>query len=154
MKNRCSALWAAPLLALSVSVDAVELRGFRGFAWGTDVDSLGEARQVSADAQMQCHRREHENLIYGDSPLREVRYCFHDARLFLVVVESKVDAAKLVAEFQDTYGPPTRRAASTALWGDASSRARVEISGAPASMRIWSNAHMPRSARTGTAATR
>jgi hypothetical protein len=126
---------------------AVDLRGFRGFAWGSDVDSLGDARQVSSEGGVQCYRRESENLLYGDSALREVRYCFHEARLFLVVVDSKVDSATLAAEFHGTYGPPVQHTARKATWGDAGSRARVEISGTPASMRIWSNEYTPRSAR-------
>ena len=132
--------------ALSTPAGAVDLRGFRGFAWGTDVDSLGAAQQVSSEPGVQCYRRERENLLYGDSPLRSVRYCFHDDRFFLVILDSTVDGATLAAEFQSTYGPPADQTAAHAVWGDASSRARVEIAGAPASMRIWSNEYAPRSA--------
>jgi len=136
---------------LSMPAGAVELRGFRGFAWGTDVDSLGAAQQVSSEAGVRCYRRERENLLYGDSPLREVRYCFHDDRFFLVIVDSKVDAATLAAEFKGTYGPPADQTPARAVWGDASSRTRIEIGGAPASMRIWSNEYAPRSARVDVA---
>jgi hypothetical protein len=141
------ALLAVLLACASMGAGAVELRGFRGFAWGSDVDSLGDARQVSSEGGVQCYRRERENLFYGDSALREVRYCFHEGRLFLVVVDSNADSATLAAEFQSTYGPPAQRMAHKATWGDSGSRARVEISGVPASMRIWSNEYTPRSAR-------
>lgn len=138
---RLAALAAA---AFAAHAGAVELRGFRGFAWGTDADSLGEVQRVSSDAGVVCYRREHENLIYGDSPLRDVRWCFHDDHLFMVIVDSQVDGPALAAEFQSSYGPPSLRAPSKSMWGDATTRARVEIAGTPASMRIWSNEYAPR----------
>jgi hypothetical protein len=141
-RSLCLGLLAAAAAAMPAG--AVELRGFRGFAWGVDADSLGEAQQVSSDAGVQCYRRERENLLYGDSPIREVRYCFHDDRLFLVIVDSQVDEATLAAEFQVTYGPPSLRAKALSVWGDASTAVRVEIDGAPAAMRIWSNEYAPR----------
>ena len=141
--------WFLRLAALAAAVlaahaGAVEMRGFRGFAWGADADSLGVSQRVASEAGMQCYRRDHENLLYGDSPLRDVRYCFHDDRLFLVIVESQVDEATLTNEFQLSYGPPSQRAPAKSVWGDATSRTRVEIDGAPASMRIWSNEYAPR----------
>jgi hypothetical protein len=144
----CLVSWSLRLAVLvaaaaAMPAGAVELRGFRGFAWGADADTLGEAQRVSSEGGVQCYRRERENLLYGDNPIREVRYCFHDDRLFLVVVDSEVDASALAAEFESTYGPPTQRAKAWSAWGDATTPVRVEIAGAPASMRIWSNEHAP-----------
>src|ERR1043166_5809024 len=108
-------LAVAALATAAWSAGAIELRGFRGFAWGADVDSLGEAQQVSSDGGVQCYRRMNENLLYGDSPIREVRYCFHDDRLFLVVIDSQVDEPALTAEVQSTYGPPAVHAPAKAV---------------------------------------
>ncbi|WP_280153599.1 hypothetical protein [Piscinibacter sp. XHJ-5] len=139
------ARWAA-LAALgfaSVSVGAVELRGFRGVPWGAGVESLGDSHLVSAQGEVRCYRRERENLLYGDAPLREVRFCFHADRLVMVVVDAQVGPQALRGEFESSYGPPRVSSVSTALWGDSSTRARVEIdapaANAPASMRMYSN---------------
>lgn len=139
------AAWAAgTVLALaSLAAGAVELRGFRGVAWGAGVASLGDAEPASAEDGLRCFRRERENLLYGDVPLSEVRFCFRDDRLVMVVLDAQVDPRTLRAEFQNTYGPPRASSASSARWGDASTRARVEIvapaSGARASMRMVAN---------------
>lgn len=151
--NACTATlarWAVTVAVglASVSAGAVELRGFRGVPWGSDVQSLGAAELVASGGEVQCYRRERENLLYGDSPINEVRFCFHRNHLFMVVIDSKVDQNALLAEFQGTYGPPNVRVPARAAWGDASTRARVEIVapavGAPASLRMVSNEFEPR----------
>jgi hypothetical protein len=133
----------ATLTLASMAAGAVELRGFRGVPWGADAASLGASELVSTTGEMRCYQRERENLLYGEAPLRAVRFCFHDDRLVMVELEAQVDQPALRSEFQSTYGPPRLSSASTALWGDPSTRARVEIVapsvGAPASMRMYSN---------------
>ena len=138
----------AALVVSSLSVNAVELRGFRGIPWGADVDSLGAAVQVSSRDGVQCYKRERENLVYGEAPITEVRFCFHEERLFMVIIDSQLDQKALLAEFQGTYGPPDIRVPTRISWGDYTTRARVEImappAGKPASMRIYSNDFGPR----------
>src|SRR5204863_3239528 len=130
----------ATLALSSWSVGAVELRGFRGIPWGAEADSLGEAVQVSSRDGVQCFRRAQENLLYGDAPITDVRFCFHEDHLFLVVIDSELDQKALLAEFEGTYGPPDVRVPTLIAWGDRSTRARVEIvapaTGKPASMRM------------------
>src|SRR5438105_11247962 len=126
--NACFRFAALTTLVLScLSAEAVELRGFRGIPWGADADSLGDAVQVSSRDGVQCWRRERENLMYGEAPISEVRYCFHGDRLFMVVIDSQLDQKALLAEFQSTYGPPDVRVPTRISWGDHTTRARVEI---------------------------
>ena len=138
----------AVLVAASACAGALELRGFRGVAWGADVQSLGAAQQVSSGDGVQCFQRERENLLYGDAPIRQVRFCFRDDRLFLVIVDAEVGRQALVAEFASSYGAPDEESATRSTWGDGTTRARAEIvgpaSGAAASMRIYSGVYEPR----------
>lgn len=136
------ALWSS-----SQVVQAVELRGFRGVLWGDDVSRLGPAERVQAGGELSCYRRERENLLFGDSPLAEVRYCFHRGRLFMVLLEANVDLATLRAEFESSYGPPDAGSPTRVLWGSKTSATRVELVpavGQRASMRIYSSEYEPR----------
>jgi len=117
----------------SLAANALELRGFRGIAWGDGADNLGPAAVVDhANGDVVCYKRERENLLFGDSPLHQVRYCFHQDRLFMVTLDSAVGLEAMVAELQRTYGPPTARLHNTASWGRASSSARAELVSLPA----------------------
>ncbi|HEX6703154.1 MAG TPA: hypothetical protein VF169_00230 [Albitalea sp.] len=148
MKLRSASLAAVVAWGLSaMTANAVELRGFRGVPWGAAPDSLGAAAVVAERGEVRCYRRERENLLYGDSPIREVRFCFHRNHLFGVEIDSEVDQRTLRAEFQSSYGPPAFSVPSRASWGDQSTRARVEIvappTGSPASLHIFSNEFEP-----------
>ena len=143
------AVLAAASLASAAS-QAVELRGFRGVPWGAGVDSLGASQLAYSDGEVSCYRRERENMLYGDSPVKEIRFCFHEGHLFMVALDADVDLDTLVREFVATYGAPDWRVPAKTTWGDRSTRARVEMV-APAqggaSMLMYSNEFEPR-ART------
>jgi hypothetical protein len=116
----------------SLAPNALELRGFRGIAWGDGADNLGPAAVDHANGDVVCYKRERENLLFGDGPLHQVRYCFHQDRLFMVTLDSAVGLEAMVAELQRTYGPPTARLHNIASWGSASSSARAELVSLPA----------------------
>jgi len=146
-------LLAAGALA-SAAAGAVELRGFRGVPWGAGADSLGVSQLAYTQGEVSCYRRERENMLYGDSAVKDIRYCFHQDRLFMVALDAEVDVETLVHEFEASYGPPDVRVPAKTSWGDRSTRARVEMV-APAqggaSMLMYSNEYEPR-ARTHAAA--
>ena len=131
----------------SAAASAVELRGFRGVPWGGNVDSLGVSQVAYRSGEVTCYRRERENMLYGDSPVTDIRYCFHRNQLFMVALDAEVALDVLVREFAGTYGPPDWRVPAKTSWGDHSTRARVEMV-APAeggaSMLMYSNEYEPR----------
>ncbi len=138
-----TAKWAA-LVCLSlaaVGVHAFELRGFRGVSWGEGVEALGDAKVAYTDGDVACYQRERENLIFGDSALKGVRYCFHQDRLFMVALEAAVEAKVLAAEFEHTYGRPDGRRGQAASWGSKTSGTRADLvaSGATARLTLYSN---------------
>jgi hypothetical protein len=138
--------------AASLAADALELRGFRGIAWGDAADNLGPAAVEHSDGDVVCYKRERENMLFGDSPVSEVRYCFHDDRLFMVTLDSAVGLQAMIAELERTYGPPEALVRNTASWGNASSGARAELvsppaGGPPSRLTIYSTkfeAELPR----------
>lgn len=114
--------------AAAVSAGAAELRGFRGLAWGDSAVRLGSsAEKVQVNGELACYRRQSENLMFGDSLLTEIRYCFNQDRLFMVTLDSDEGHEKLAAEFQITYGPPSVRRENLMSWGDRGARSHVEI---------------------------
>jgi hypothetical protein len=125
----------------AMSAGAFELRGFRGVSWGEGAEALGTASVSHSDGDVTCYQRERENLLFGDTALNGVRYCFHQDRLFMVTVDAAADAKALSTEFQRTYGRPDARRAQAASWGSKSSGTRAEIiaSGAAARLTIYSN---------------
>jgi hypothetical protein len=136
-----------------LSANAFELRGFRGVVWGSASAQLGAASLVSSRGDVACYKRERENMLLGDSPISEVRYCFHRDRLYMVVVDSEADSAALVAEFESTYGAPHVRQPKVVTWGGKSTPARAELvssaPGRPASvLTIYSNKYDPGTAST------
>jgi len=146
--RRLVMLAAAAGLALAAAAShAVELRGFRGVPWGAGVDSLGPSQLAYTHGDVSCYRRERENMLYGDSPLKEVRFCFHQDHLFMVALDAEVPLDTLVREFEGSYGPPDWRVPAKTTWGDHATRARVEMI-APAqggaSMLMYSNEYAPR----------
>ena len=146
------------VLALAASASqAIELRGFRGVPWGAGVDSLGASQLAYTDGDVRCYRRERENMLYGDSPVKDIRYCFHQDQLFMVALDAEVALDTLVQEFAATYGPPDWRVPAKTTWGDRSTRARVEMV-APAeggaSMLMYSNEYEPPAKTHATAAYR
>ena len=150
-----------PLIAMlsalalgSVAAQAVELRGFRGVAWGSSVDGLGPASLAYQQGEVRCYRRERENMLYGDSPVKDIRYCFHHDHLFLVALEADVGVDELVHEFQSTYGAPDVSVPAKVTWGDHATRARVEMSTTAqggASMLMYSNEYEPHAKREARA---
>jgi len=146
-----TALAATLLLVTSLPAHAsVQLRGFRGLMWGDPSAHLGAAERISSDGAVQCYRRTNENLLFGDSPLQGVRYCFHRDQLFMVLVDAAVDAATLQAEFQRGYGAPDTASASFARWGGPQAPLQVELnptrsqSAGGATLRIVASAYAPR----------
>jgi hypothetical protein len=135
---RSLVLIGAALCASAAS--AVELKGFRGLMWGDAPSYLGAAELVQAEGSVACYRRHNENMLFGDSPLAAVRYCFQRDRLFLVVLDSTVNLNSLLADFKSGYGAPDVQTAAYARWGAADANLIVDIStpaaGAAATMRI------------------
>ena len=138
---------ALSLAAAGTAAGALELRGFRGVAWGDDASSLGAAQLVHSQGELRCFRRERENMMFGDSPLKDVRYCFQHDRLFLVMIEADASRDDMVSEFQRTYGPPSLRSTAMVSWGGKSAATQVEMLSAPGSrhtlLRIYSKEHAP-----------
>lgn len=121
-------LSAALVLGLAaIGANALELRGFRGVTWGEGANALGTAVATQSDGDVTCYRRETENLLFGDSALNGVRYCFHQDRLFMVALDAAVDAKALSAEFQRAYGRPDARQGLAASWGNKTSGTHAEL---------------------------
>jgi hypothetical protein len=117
---------------------------------------LGPAAVDHANGDVVCYKRERENMLFGDSPVNEVRYCFHQDRLFMVTLDSAVSLKAMITELQRTYGPPNARLHNTASWGSASSSARAELvsppaGGPPSRLTIYSNRFEPDWAKTDPA---
>jgi hypothetical protein len=119
---------------------ALQMRGFRGLMWGDPPAHLGSAALITRDGEVQCYQRERENLLFGDTELRAVRYCFHRERLFMVVLEPVNGIAALRAEFERGYGAPDKVSGSAVQWGLGSDSISAEIAapaaGTPASLRL------------------
>lgn len=133
-------------LALLPTAHAIELRGFRGMMWGDPPTHLGAARRVSAQAGVQCYEREQENLLFGDVPLRWVRYCFHRDALYLVQLSAVGQDDGLRTEFERGYGVPGGGGAASPRWGDPQHDVSAEIAGAAgaaAVLQLRSHRHAP-----------
>ena len=125
----------------AVSAGAFELRGFRGVSWGEGVEALGAVTVSHTEGDVSCYQRDRENLLFGDTPLNGVRYCFHQDRFFMVAIDAAANAQALTAEFRRTYGRPDTRRGQAASWGAKGSGTRAELaaSGANARLVIYSN---------------
>ena len=125
-------LAAVSCLALaSLAAQALELRGFRGLAWGHGVEALGPSRVVQVEGEVSCHEREHENLLFGEQPVKQIRYCFHKNHLFMVTVDAASSLKAMASEFGLSYGQPRARLTNRATWGTTSSVARAELVALP-----------------------
>lgn len=116
------------LLLPTVGAQALELRGFRGIAWGSDVTQLGPTERVSTEGDVSCHTRSDENLLFGNIALKSVHYCFNRGQFFMVKIDSTASSKALRDEFQRTYGPPTEMTPQTVVWGQRVSGSRAEVS--------------------------
>ncbi len=119
------------LLALgwgTAGAAAFELRGFRGVEWGEGVQALGQARLSGAEAGVGCYQRERENLLFGDSALHAVRYCFQAGRLVLVILDAATDVHTLAQDLARTYGQPDLMRPQGVSWGTSRSNTRAELS--------------------------
>lgn len=131
--TRCSTFLRTTLAVLALgaaasAAQAVEMRGFRGVAWGEASIKLGEASLVSkSSGDVSCYQRENENLLFGDSPVSSIRFCFKQDRLFLVSIESAQQAGNLADEFGRTYGKPSRSSAGRSLWAAHRGQAQAEV---------------------------
>ena len=123
--SRCSLALSLGLVAFGAN--AFELRGFRGVAWGQGAEALGEAVVAHADGDLACYQRESESMLFGDSALNDVRYCFQHNRLVMVALDAAVDPKALALQFQRTYGRPDARKGQVASWGRRSTGARAEL---------------------------
>ena len=134
---------AAGFGLLAVSAHAFELRGFRGVSWGDGVEALGDtAVLANTEGDVTCYQRERENLLFGDSALNGVRYCFHNDHLVMVALDAAVEPKALSAEFQRTYGRPDAQGRQAASWGGKTSGTRAELvaqGSAAARLSIYSN---------------
>ncbi len=130
--TRCTAFLRTTLAVLALgaaasAAQAVEMRGFRGVAWGDASVKLGEATLVSKAGELSCYQRGNENLLFGDSPVNSVRFCFKQDRLFFVAIESAQQATVLAEEFGRTYGKPSRSSASRSVWAAHRGQAQAEV---------------------------
>ena len=138
----------------SLAANALELHGFCGIAWGESADKLGPAVAEQASGDVACYKRERENMLFGDRPVNEVRYCFHQDHLFMVTLDSAVNLKAMTSELQRTYGRPQARLRNTVSWGSQSSMARADLvalpsGGSPSRLTIYSNEFEPAWAKTG-----
>ncbi len=122
---KLSAIACLGLVALGAQ--ALELRGFRGVSWGEGAEALGVATPVHSQGDVTCYRRERENLVFGDSPLNDVRYCFQQDRMVMVILDAAVEQSALVTEFQRTYGRPTARVGQTVSWGGRATSTQADL---------------------------
>lgn len=121
-------LVALSLVLAAAGAQAFQLRGFRGVEWGAEVERLGtEATLVSQEGGLTCYQRANENLLFGDTALKAVRYCFVNDRLYSVRLDAAVSAKVLTAEFQRTYGHPDARQGQSATWGRKATDSRAEL---------------------------
>jgi hypothetical protein len=119
---------AAGLVLVTLGAQAFQLRGFRGVEWGAEAERLGsEATVVSKEGELTCYQRANENLLFGDTELKAVRYCFLNDRLYSVRLDAAVSAKALTAEFQRTYGRPDVRQGQNATWGRKPTDSRAEL---------------------------
>jgi len=123
---KLSAAFVLGLVAAG-GVNAFELRGFRGVSWGEGVEALGASTVAQVVGEVTCYQREHENMLYGNTPLNGVRYCFHKDRLFMVTLDAPVTPKAFVAEFQRLYGRPDSLRGEAASWGTKVSGTRAEL---------------------------
>ncbi|MBC7956595.1 MAG: hypothetical protein H7Y33_12090 [Cytophagales bacterium] len=122
---KLTALFCLSVAALSAN--AFELRGFRGVSWGEGAEALGASVVSNTEGDVTCYQRERENMMFGDTALKAVRYCFHQDRLFMVMLDAPVAAKAVSAELQRTYGRPDARHGVAASWGGKSSGTRAEL---------------------------
>ena len=146
LRHTAAKLSAVVCLGLTaMSASAFELRGFRGVSWGEGVEALGAVTVSHSEGEVTCYQRDRENLLFGDTPLNGVRYCFHQDRLFMVAIDAAATAKTLSAEFQRTYGRPSAHHGQAASWGAKGSGTRAELAahGAAARLVIYSNTIEP-----------
>jgi hypothetical protein len=122
----CAALCLA---VAAFGAQAFELRGFRGVHWGEGADALRGEALVHEDGEARCYQREQENLLFGDTPLQGVRFCFDHDRLAMVVLEAPVPSAALSAEFERAYGRPTSQKNGVSAWGGPSTATTARVVG-------------------------
>lgn len=119
---------AALCLGLAaMGAQALEMRGFRGVAWGDGAEALGPASVAPADGSLNCYTRERENLLFADATLSGVRYCFRNDRLVRVMIDAAVDAQALASQVERLYGHADAQRGLTASWGAASSKTRADV---------------------------
>ena len=138
----------------AMSAQALELRGFRGVAWGEGAEALREAAVTQTDGAVTCYQRERENLIFGNSALNGVRYCFRQDRLVMVLIDAAVDSTTLITEFERTYGRADAQRGLAASWGGKSSKTLADVAtngSSGARLAIYSNQVDAATARRGLA---
>jgi hypothetical protein len=111
----------------TVGAQAFELRGFRGVSWGEGAEALGAATVVQTVGDATCYLRERENMLFGDIALNAVRYCFHQDRLFVVMLDAPVPPKTFIADFARSYGAPNARRGQSASWGTKASGTRADL---------------------------
>lgn len=154
LKDSFAKLAAIACLGLaSFGANALELRGFRGVAWGDGADKLGAATVDQTSGDVVCYRRERENMLFGERAVNEVRYCFHRDQLFMVTLDAAAGMKAMISELQRTYGRPQARLGNSVSWGTASTMARADLVALPAGgsqsrLTIRSNKFEPASAKS------
>lgn len=121
---------AATLLVgavFTLGAQAFELRGFRGVHWGEGVEALRDVGPAQVDGDVACYQRDRENLMFGDTELSSVRYCFHHDRLVMVMLDAPVAREAFSLEFQRTYGRPATHTPRADVWGGVPSTTQAEL---------------------------
>ncbi|MEO8151605.1 MAG: hypothetical protein ABI605_00945 [Rhizobacter sp.] len=143
LHNTAAKLSAVFCLGLAaMGANAFELRGFRGVSWGEGAEALGASVVSHSEGDVACYQRERENLLFGDTALNGVRYCFHQDHLVMVILDAPVAPKALTAEFQRSYGRPDAQRGGAGSWGGKSSGTRAEVmtsGNSVARLTIYSN---------------
>lgn len=144
---------AACLVLGTAGAQAFQLQGFRGMAWGDAAARLGESSLVAREGDVACYQRQHENMLFGDSALKSVRYCFHQDRLFMVTLSAAVNAKALARQVERTYGQPDTQRGPAAVWGApaAGSWAELVAHGKRSQLSFYSGRYEPASSTHASA---
>jgi hypothetical protein len=110
------AFWSITIVLFTFSTaGAVDKDGFRGFKWGTELNTFLENEQKSEEGVMgavpgvQAFRLKNEDLNIGGIKADSIVYCFFNGKLTTVAIDFKSfdKMEKLVIFCKKHFGPAT-----------------------------------------------
>lgn len=107
------------LIAAFASMNVIAgglIPGFRGMEWGDPLSKLGPFEPTRDVAT--CFVRKGERLRLNELPLSEVRYCFDDGKLTIVVVNTQAPFNSVLSAVEGAYGKPSLAVKGYTTWGD------------------------------------